>query len=185
MKFLSDIQLMALLAGGFTWPMNILIKRYGDMVYRFAVRFLCDEAEAEDVSQEVFIKVWKNASSYDRTHRLSTWIYRITYNLLIDKSRDIRRRAEAMAGYKMLSSDKEDFRDKIDAEDFERLYRTIVLKLSPAQRTVFCLSEIEQMKNDEIAEVTGMTRDSVKSNLYLARKNVREMLEPRRRNNGL
>lgn len=72
MRLISDIRLMELLAKGDSWPLRVLMKRYGDMVYRMAARFLCDAVAADDITQEVFIRVWRNAMDYDPTFKLST-----------------------------------------------------------------------------------------------------------------
>ena len=69
------------------------------------------------------------------------------------------------------------FSDPVEKEDAERLLKHALERLSPSQRTVFYLSEILGVPHDEISEITGMGYDSVKSNLYHARKNIKEMIE--------
>ena len=180
MRLISDIRLMELLAKGDSWPLRVLMKRYGDMVYRMAARFLCDAVAADDITQEVFIRVWRNAMDYDPTFKLSTWLYRITYNLLVDTARREKIRMDAESDYGRLSRNTEVFVDNVDRDDFKRLFKSAIARLTPAQKAVFCLKEIEGLPQKEIAAITGMSSDSVKSNLYLARKHVRRTLEARR-----
>lgn len=92
---MTDAQAVKDVAKGGMRALGLLMDRYGDMVYRLALSVLCDRDEADDVAQEVFIKVWKNASRYDPAYSFSTWVCRMAYNLSIDRLRKAGRRRRA------------------------------------------------------------------------------------------
>lgn len=179
MKILSDAYLMRLLSDGYQWPMSVLLKRYGNMVYRLVSRLLQDSDEVDDIAQEVFIKVWMKAADYDEKYKLSTWIYHIAYNLSVDCLRELDRKAVFESEYGVFSDGSLNFADPTVKDDFRKLLKIVLSKLTPSQRGVFCLSELEGLSYKEISYITGMTYDSIKSNLYLARKNIRNTLQRR------
>ncbi len=174
---MTDAQAVRDVAKGGTRALRLLMDRYGDMVYRLVLSVLCDRDEADDVAQEVFIKVWKNASRYDPAYNFSTWVCRMAYNLSIDRLRKAGRRRRADSEQYMMRGQSVPFSDPVEKEDAERLLKHALERLRPSQRTVFYLSEILGVPHDEISEITGMGYDSVKSNLYHARKNIKEMIE--------
>jgi len=178
--FGNDEALMWAVSQGRRDALNALMDRYMPMVSRTSYRILCDQAESDDVTQEVFVKVWSNAYGFDGRYSLSTWIYRITTNLCYDKLR--RRRVLDFLSispslYEMSApqalSPEEDYITKETWEIFCRASRG----LSPKQRTVFTLRDLEELSTEEVAAITGLTPDQIKSNLHIARKKVRSELE--------
>lgn len=176
----GDAILMEEVVLGSHEALRLVVDRYMSMVSRTSYRILCNRADSEDVTQEVFVKVWRNASSYDARYSISTWIYRITVNLCYDRLR--RRRAmdffsispsvyEASAPVTL--SPEEDFITKETWAVFCRASQ----ELSPKQRAVFTLRELEGLSTEETASITGMTTDQIKSNLHFARKRIRQELE--------
>lgn len=176
----GDAYLMREVALGRSAALNIIMDRYMSMVSRTSYRILCDRSESEDVTQEVFIKVWRNAASYDERYSVLTWLYRITCNLCFGRLR--RRRflnlfsihssvyeASAPAAF----SPEEDFITKETWAVFCRASQ----ELSPRQRTVFALCELEGLPVGKVVEITGMTREQIKSNLCIAKKKIRQELE--------
>lgn len=163
--------------------LRLLIRKFRPMVFKTALRMVCDEAEAEDITQEVFIRIWKQAHRYDSRYRLSTWLYRITCNLSIDCIRKHRfqifrlSRRSTGAEWKDISLPMENSSEEelIRSEDW-RIFKEAAMKLSPKQRAVFTLKELEGLDTEEVSRITGMDADRIKSNLYLARKAIKERL---------
>ena len=179
-KYTSDTALMGAVALGLQDALKVVLDRYMPMVSRTSYRILCDRDDSEDVTQEVFIRVWKNASGFDGRFSLSTWIYRITCNLCYDSLR--RRKVLSMFSispsvYETSApeplSPEEDFITKETWEIFCRASHN----LSPKQRTVFTLRDLEGLDTEEITAITGLTPDQIKSNLHIARKKIRIELE--------
>lgn len=176
----SDAFLMREVALGRSEALRFIMDRYMPMVSRTAYRIMCDRPDSEDITQEVFIKVWRNASSYDDSYSVSTWLYRITCNLCFDRLR--RRRFMGLFSIRpsvyessapAAMSPEEDFITKETWAIFCRASQG----LSPKQRTVFTLRDLEGLSTEKVASITGMTADQIKSNLHIARKKIRQELE--------
>jgi len=84
-KAISSEELMARIGAGDRYAFEILVRRHQRAVLNFIYRFIGDRSEAEDLAQEVFLRVWQSAPTYKPTARFTTWLYRITANLCINK----------------------------------------------------------------------------------------------------
>lgn len=176
----SDAFLMREVALGRSEALRLIMDRYMSMVSRTAYRIMCDRPDSEAITKEVFIKVWSNASSYDDSYSVATWLYRITCNLCFDRLR--RRRFMGLFSIRpsvyessapAAMSPEEDFITKETWAIFCRASQG----LSPKQRTVFTLRDLEGLSAEKVASITGMTADQIKSNLHIARKKIRQELE--------
>lgn len=176
----NDVALMIAVAQGRRDALSAVIDRYMHTVSRTSYRILCDQVESDALTQEVFVRIWKHSSSYDGRYSLSTWIYRITCNLCYGCLR--RRRILDMLSispsvYETSApaalSPEEDFITKETWEIFCRASRN----LSPKQRTVFTLCDLEELPIEEVASITGLTPEHIKSNLHIARMKVISELE--------
>ena len=90
----TDEQLMHATARSDNHAFQELLRRYSQKVFSLAWRFCSDKTEAEDLTQEVFFKVWRNAQSWQPQAKLETWLYRILYNLFIDNRRRTKTQTE-------------------------------------------------------------------------------------------
>jgi RNA polymerase sigma-70 factor (ECF subfamily) len=149
---------------------------------------LVGEAEAEDLTQEVFIKVSRSLGSFRGESQLSTWLYRIATNAAIDRMRSPSFRGEVVLDGLDLS-DEMDVRDAWSGEEAPTLEQQLMRKemyecfldyvkrLPPNYRTVVVLSELEQLPNDEIAGILGISVDMVKIRLHRGRKRLLQELK--------
>lgn len=148
------------------------------MVFSVALKMLADEEEAKDVVQETFLRVWLNISKYDARRSFTTWLYAIASRLCLDhlKSRThviampedesvLRRYASA------------DGQRELENREWVAIVRLLAEGLSPKQRLVFTLSQLEGLSSQEVEDATGMTSKQVKNNLYVARQTIRERLK--------
>ena len=175
---MDDRKLLEDIADGNGKAFGILAGRYAGMVKRTAFRITGNREDAEDVMQEVFLKLWKNSCRYDSRYSCSTWIYRITVNSCIDhlrKNRFFGGRAmhrdndalpEDCLPHDMSAEDR-----AIVNEDWRRFLKA-VKHLSSKQRCIFVLKELEGLETSDIMAITDYTKDQIKSNLYLARQAV-------------
>lgn len=181
---IQDNALVRSIADGDEEALKSVIRNYGDLVFRTAFKIVCDESEAEDIAQEVFIRVWRKTASYDGRRPFASWIYRITCNLCIDF---IRKRRITHPFSRLELSDAGGLSDRllpveISPEDrviLQETWSTFIAaasRLTPKQRITFVLKELEDLGTDEVSAITGMTPDRIKSNLYHARKAIREMM---------
>ena len=140
-----------------------IVEQYRQMVWRVALRMLGDPDEAEDAVQETFI----------------TWLGTIAARLCCDilRKRSAHRRFEADAVWSNTQERATDPESGSIAKELEDRLMRVTRTLSPMQRTVFVLHEIEQLPFEEISRATGWSAVQLKSNLYLARQKVRRTLE--------
>lgn len=156
-----------------------IVENFQSMIYSLSFRLLCDEEEAKDTVQETFIRVWMNLRGFDQDRNFSTWIYAIATNLCYDKLKTPKR-------YLKSESLDEKFNDLFSTENPEQEYinsdliRIIVQitdKLTPKQKIVFTLRDLEALEIEEVSQITGLSANNIKSNLFLARQAIRNKLE--------
>lgn len=157
----------------------LIVERYRQSVFRICVRILGDSGEAEDAVQETFVRAWQSLQGYDPRYSIATWLRTIACRLCYDvlRRRTRRRQYEQDAcrqGSGDGSGDPESLRM---SRELESLFRKAASGLSPMQRTVFVLAEIEQLPFYEVHRITGWSAVQIKSNLCIARKKVRKAIE--------
>jgi RNA polymerase sigma-70 factor (ECF subfamily) len=164
-------------AEGDTKAFALLVTEFQPLVYRLAFRLFCNEDEAWDMVQETFIKVWLSMGKYDGRSRFSTWIYTITVNTCHDRWRTLQHTvADADASTLSLISGEEADR-ALNNRELRELIITLTAGLTPTQRLIFTLRDLEELETPEIETITGLTAAKIKSHLYLARKYIRERIE--------
>jgi len=157
---------------------RFVVQTYQRMVFTLAFRLLCNEENAKDIVQETFIKVWVNISHYDTSQNFRTWIYTIATRLCLDRLRQkapVDPLPEDEEYFCEYASDIESDRH-LENRELMAIIKTLVKQLRPKQRTVFSLIYLENMSPQEVAKITDMDTDKIKSNLYVARKTIREQL---------
>jgi RNA polymerase sigma factor, sigma-70 family len=160
---------------GDTKAFGFIVEEYRQLVYVLAFRLLCDEEDARDITQEIFIKVWQNISKYNRKYKFSTWIYKIASHACYDKLRVERKMSKVNLADCELYSD--GYPDEIlNNKELKKLIIGISAGLTPKQKLVFTLSDLEELEVEEISVITGMTPAKIKSNLYLARKYIKSKI---------
>ena len=159
-----------------------LVEYYQPLVYSIAFRFLRNSADSEDIVQECFLKVWKNLSTYKLDYKFSTWIYKIVVNLCMDQFR--KKKIIKTIYYEDIpgsvtnpGAEKYNLEDTIITNEMIRYVNIAVDNLSPKQKMIFVLSELEGIENDEISKILNVSTGNIKSNLYYARKNIRIYLD--------
>jgi RNA polymerase sigma-70 factor, ECF subfamily len=159
---------------------SILVREHYALAYGLALRMVCDEADAEDVAQEAFIRVWRSLDRFDENTRFTTWLYRIVTNLSLDQLRSRRRRLEHAIDRNEGNRDPADPADHeaITANgDLARIVRHLSGGLPETQRLVFALRDLQDLPIATVCEITGLSSESVRTNLHYARRNIRERLE--------
>ena len=156
----------------------LIVDRYRQSVFRICVRILGDSGEAEDAVQETFVRAWQSLQGYDPRYSIATWLRtiacRLCYDVLRRRTRLRQYEQDACRQGSMDSGDPESLRM---SRELESLFRKAASGLSPMQRTVFVLAEIEQLPFYEVHRITGWSAVQIKSNLCIARKKVRKAIE--------
>ncbi|MDQ3284369.1 MAG: sigma-70 family RNA polymerase sigma factor, partial [Actinomycetota bacterium] len=151
-----------------------LYDRYAGLIYGAGTRYLGDRTLAEDLVQDVFLLVWRNAAGFDSSRAsFATWVYRITRNRITDLARRRRARVRTVAPVSEVA-----FPDPEDAEEVLRSFDVVgaLSELAPAQREVLVLAYFRGLSQREISDCTGVPLGTVKSRTTAALRAVRERL---------
>jgi RNA polymerase sigma-70 factor, ECF subfamily len=159
-----------------------LVEQYQYMVYKLTFRLLASEEDAKDMVQEVFIRIWEKLSTFNTNFSFSSWVYKIATNMCYDmlKSKQYKEKKqviELQAGIHNPELKAGNVESGIMNRELAELIRFLTDELSPKQKLVFTLSDIEDLEVQEISEITGLSPGKIKSNLYLARKYIRKRIE--------
>jgi len=151
-----------------------LYRTHARRVYGICRRITADPRLAEELTQDVFLKVWERIGRYEGRSKFSTWLYRIATNRALDGLRgEIRRSARELPVER--PADWEPPRPAPRPETRLRLEEAME-SLPAAARAVFVLHDIEGYRHDEIAEMTGVAEGTSKSQLHRARRLLKERL---------
>jgi RNA polymerase sigma-70 factor (ECF subfamily) len=180
----DDAELVALCRTGQASGFRALYEKYGHRIYSFARRFLSDEQHAEDVTQEVFLQVFRKLDGFRGDSKFSTWLFRVTVNSCKNKRRSVERERRldpqtfvdrTRAGEHGPPPEKElghrELRDEIE--------RALAL-LTEEQRTLVLLKGVKNLSYEEIGAVLGQSENQIRGKLYRARKVFRDALVARR-----
>jgi RNA polymerase sigma-70 factor (ECF subfamily) len=180
-----DLRLMQKVRNGDMDAFRELVEAHQKRVIGTVTRMLGDDAEAEDVAQQVFIRVWKSAPRWEPTAKFTTWLYTILRNLVFNECR--RRSRHPTRSLDAASEDEEhphQFADDgvkapdtslLDAEMQDAIERAIQ-ELPEAQRMAVVMRRYQDVSYEEIGEVLDLTVPAVKSLLFRARTELREKL---------
>ncbi len=186
-----DVQLMLRVKHGDDQAFSELVERYQDrLVSIFANLLGGDSAAAEDLAQEVFLRIYRARNGYQPTAKFSTWVYRIANNLASNSRRTAGRRKEvqlapADSGPLGMNPQEKVLAEKsalmparqLDKSELQRIVIQALESLNERQRLAILLHKFEELSYAEIAEVMEISEEAVKSLLARARDNLRNILE--------
>lgn len=183
----SDQELIGQIQAGETQAFEALFERYREIIRRHLLRIVREEAAAQDLLQECFLRVWTRADQWDGRGSFKAWLYRIATNLALNHLRSLRRRREQplsipnpwddddeehtvpawMVDDSALGPDQ----TLVQAERAEQV-RRLVERLPEKKRAVFRLVHEMEMSIQDAADELGIAPGTVKSRLYYARKHL-------------
>ena len=185
----SDESLMLRYRDGDVRAFELLVTRHRKPLFNFILRFVRDTAQAEDVTQETFLRLVKGADAYERQAKFTTWLYTIARNLCVDASRRGKHRKAASLDAPLGDDDGSAslldlLPDGTAGVDRQAQSRELGLRLRQAiealpdeQREIFLLREVADLQFNEIANVIGCPENTVKSRMRYALEKLREALE--------
>ena len=187
----TDEGLMLRYQKGDVRAFEVLLSRHRKPVFNFILRYVGEPAQAEDLLQEVFLRVIKSADAYERQAKFTTWLYTIARNLCVDSSRRMKHRRASSLDSPM---DRDEGKDgatlldvvsdggpavdrKVIGKELHGKLHAAIEKLPDEQREIFLMREFLDMPFKEIADVVGCPENTVKSRMRYALEKLREDLE--------
>lgn len=147
-----------------------------DKLYRYAFRYVQDPVVAEDVLQDVMVKLWQKRDELEGIDNLEAWLMVMTRNRALDIWRQQKHEIVDLDSAAQLSSPQLKPDQELEQSDFMKQLHAALNQLPEKGRNIFHLREIEQMSYDEISKQTGYSIDDVKVSLFRARKQVQRIL---------
>jgi len=159
------------------YAFNLLVKKYQQRVYWHVRRIVIDHDDANDVVQNVFIKVWKNLSGFRENSQLYTWLYRIAANEAISFLNSKRTKFFVPIGDVENELSEQLSHDPLFSGDaIQKQLQMAILKLPQQQRIVFNMKYFDEMKYEEISEVLGVTVGALKATYHHAVKKIEKYI---------
>jgi RNA polymerase sigma-70 factor (ECF subfamily) len=176
MQQFSDQELVSGVLQGNPAYQTALYRQFSTPMFRVLLRYARDRAEAEDMLQDGFVRVYRDKNQFRGEGALGGWIRRIMVNTALShlrKQRDFLRDVPDYAPFESKFHTDEDFASNLDAQTLMGYLQ----KLPPGYRTVFNLYAIEGFSHEEIAEQLGISIGTSKSQLFKAREYLKKMLD--------
>jgi RNA polymerase sigma-70 factor (ECF subfamily) len=181
----QDLAWMARIKHGDTEALRDLIEAHQHRVIGTVAKMLGDDSDAEDIAQQVFIRVWKSATRYEPTAKFTTWLFKITRNLVFN---ELRRRKRHPA--QSLDAALEDERpmqapdlttkapdESLLNDEMQAAIQKAIEELPEIQRMAVILRRYDDIPYEDIGEILGLSVPAVKSVLFRARTELREKLK--------
>ncbi len=181
----DDIYYINLIIEGNTKAFSVLVDRYKDLVFSLAIKMLKNREEAEEVSQDTFIKVYKSLTQFKGDSKFSTWIYKVAYNTCLDRLKKHKREQQVVSIDEFNTNQIKSFDNALDAmENMERnqTIQDCIQQLPADDAFLLTLFYFDEQSLEEISKVMGLTSNNVKVKLFRSRKKLtsilKEKLEP-------
>jgi len=180
----EDVRLMRLVANGDTTAFEQLIERHQALVAGTVARMLGSNADVEDIAQQVFIRIWKSAGRYVARAKFTTWLLKITRNLVFNEMRRAKRHPHLPVQIEPEAEEiplKDETTASPDASllqnELQQAIEKAIGMLPDTQRMALVLRRYEELSYEEIADVLELSVPAVKSLLFRARTELRERLK--------
>lgn len=158
-----------------------LIADVSPFAFSVAFRMLGDEDKAKDVVQETMITVWQKINRIKSTESFKPWMYKIVINKCYDELRASKRKQEIITDDKTWAAISSQIAGsqstELENSETALIIQNLTEKLSPKQKSVFVLCELEELSQEEAAEILNLSKKNIKANLHFARKNINEMIQ--------
>lgn len=177
----DDRQLVDRIRHGDDGAFETLVRRKTSKVYGLCYRVIGNSEDAKDISQLVFIKLWENIDKYDAQYAFDTWLYRMVTNVAIDFMRNKQSRDNAVNSNLRLVKTAVDPEQTVTVQrkEVEAVFSAVSDVLSPKQKAIFVMSEMEDLRSSEIAKILGCQESTVRNHLFNARKVMQQQLKRR------
>jgi len=175
----SEEELLLLLRKGENpdYVFNLLVRRYQEKIYYFVRRMVVDHQDADDVVQNVFIKVWKNLDHFREDSKLFTWIYRIAVNESISFLKSKRLRSfislDSLEASMLRSINDDNY---FGGDHVQKKLQAAIIRLPSKQRIVFNMRYYDELSYDEMSEILGTSVGALKASYHFAAKKITDFV---------
>lgn len=164
---------------GDTKSFSVLVNHYKDLVFSLTLRMLKNREEAEEISQDVFIKIFKSLHKFKGDSKLSTWIYKIAYNSCLDRLKQYKKEYANVPIDEFTESKVQILDNALEnmiIEDRKEMIQNCINKLPSDEGFLLTLYYFEELSLDEISKVVELTANNVKVKLFRSRKRLASIL---------
>lgn len=179
MTMAEEKKMIAQIINGDTNAFSSLVDKYQNLIFHVVKRVVPEQMDAEDISQEVFVKVYRSIGSFKYQSKLSTWIAKTAYLTALNHVKKNKRRLtedypEDVIG---LKSDQDSPEEQLSKKNTSEYLNKLIEQLPEQYRIVVTLFHLEEFSVEEINETTGMPEGTIKSYLYRARKMLKDKIK--------
>jgi RNA polymerase sigma-70 factor (ECF subfamily) len=191
----DEPRLLSQAAGGDAGALETLMNRYSTRVYRLAYGITRNQADAEEIVQDVFLQLVLKGGGFEGRAAVGSWIYRVTTNVALNKRRGKRRELETSLDDCLPTFKADGHRDgpreflvadwsrrpddELLSGESRRILEDAIARLPEHYRAVLVLRDVEELSNEEVADIVGDSVAAVKTRLHRARMALRELLTRR------
>ncbi|MHC1706503.1 MAG: RNA polymerase sigma factor [Bacteroidales bacterium] len=177
---MNDKELVLSVKNGNTHAFRFLVEQNKNLVWHMVLRLVKQNEDAEDICQEVFMRVFRDIARFRGESKLSTWIASVTYNICIDHLRKKgREKLDFTAEPGKMELSRPEFStplQKLNQEDLRKMVVRLIDQMPLHYRSVMTLFHLEEMSYKEIGEITGMPEGTIKSYLNRGREIIKDQV---------
>lgn len=180
MVYKGDILYIEQVLSGKINAFSYIVDRHKDKAYNLAFRICGNHEEAEEISQDSFLKAYRSLSGFKMKSSFATWLYRIVYNTAISHGRIKKKGVLSLEDF---PADATDFignnssEEEADKEYRNSLVNFALQKITEEERGLISLYYYEEMSTEEISDITGISKSNIKVKLFRARQKMSEIIE--------
>ncbi len=168
---MTDLQLVQQTLGGDQQAYSALVLKYQDYMYTVCLNMLKSKPDAQEATQDTFIKAYKKLDSYKDASKLSSWLYKIAYRTCLDMIRKRKQTIDIDEVYN-LSDQGYDVQNNIEKDQMHETLNLAIMNLRPKEAALIQLYYLEEMSVKEISKSLEINLSAVKVNLFRARKKL-------------
>ncbi len=171
---MTDEMIMEAVKNGDLQQVSLLFERYHKRIYNFLARMTIDRELAEDLTQNVFLRIIKYKNSYREGMRFQSWIYQVARNIFSDHYQAHKNKFSDFINVDKISDNVPDSQEAYDREEQEKLLTRSMALLSAEQRELLILTRFQHMKYEDVAVIMDTTVANIKVKVHRAIAKLRE-----------
>jgi RNA polymerase sigma-70 factor (ECF subfamily) len=173
---LDDVQLLDACRAGRHGAFDVIVERHRRSVYQLCYRFVGNHEDASDLSQDVFLRVYRGLGSFRGGSSFATWLYRIGVNACLNRIAVRKPITEEIDKRQHVDTRTESPSERVLRQERGARVREAITQLPPKQRATLVLRMYQELSHEEIAEVLGSSVGAVKANFFHALGNLKRLL---------